>query len=284
MEKHLYQGTTELILQTGLEVTPEQFDAQFETPVLPVARSIRIDLTAVDSLPIPEGEPFLMGKTKVWTTPKGEYRLHHIRFSATPWILSHRENENTLHLMVLADKWESHGWSFNLWSVIHLEHILLTSHALVLHSASIMHDGKAIIFTAPSGTGKTTQTNLWHQYRTGVTDLNGDRTLLQQTENGWYACGFPLCGSSNRCVQAAAPIGAIVIIRQAPRDKVTELTAMEKVAWLYSESTVMSMDRTNILAAMDLLEDLAQKITILCLDCTVSQNAVDTLDEYLKGK
>jgi hypothetical protein len=65
-------------------------------------------------------------------------------------------------------------------------------------SASIIWQGKAILFTAPSGTGKTTQTDLWHCFREGVEDLNADWTLLQKTADGWYGCGFPVFGSTGR--------------------------------------------------------------------------------------
>ena len=42
-----------------------------------------------------------------------------------------------------------------------LEHLLATQRAVILHSAYIDYKGKAILFSAPSGTGKSTQAELW---------------------------------------------------------------------------------------------------------------------------
>ncbi len=173
---------------------------------------------------------------------------------------------------------------FRPWFQIHLERLLLWNSALVLHSASIIYQGEAILFTAPSGTGKTTQTDLWHQFREGVSDLNGDRTVLQRTEKGWYGCGFPIYGGTVRCTQASAPIRAIVVIRQADTDAIRELSAMEKVLYLYSECTVMRSYSEDVKDAMNLLETLAAELTVIKMDCTMKRSAVDVLHRYLYGE
>jgi len=174
-------------------------------------------------------------------------------------------------------------FQFRPWFHIHLESILLENNALVLHSASIIFQEKAILFSAPSGTGKTTQTNLWHKFRKGVFDINGDRTLLQRTEKGWYACGFPLYGSTVRCVQTAAPIGVIAVVRQSSQDKILPLTEMEKFKAIYSECTVPAYEFSSAERAMRLLGDLVHEVPIVRLNCTMEETAVDALDQHCKG-
>lgn len=161
---------------------------------------------------------------------------------------------------------------------------MLWNQALTLHSASIIYQGEAILFTAPSNTGKTTQTDLWHRYREGVSDLNGDRTVLQQTDDGWYACGFPIYGSLVRCAQAAVPIRAIVVIRQADTDTIRELSTTEKVLYLYSECTVMRAYPEDVRDTMNLLERMTAEVTVLKMDCTMERSAVDILHRYLYGE
>lgn len=281
MEIHLYLGTTDFVLHTEEPLHLQQWDAKFLVPVLPVSDRVEVVIEQVEALPIPNGPSYYVQRTQVWDTQDGQFRLYAEPQKRVPCILSHHQKECPIRLLVQSQAWQQRKQSFRPWFHIHLEQLLLERNALVLHSASIIHKGKAILFTAPSGTGKTTQTDLWHQYRDNVTDLNGDRTLLQKTDNGWFACGFPVFGSTVRCEQAAAPIAAIVIIRQGSQNKITELSPMEKVAWLYSESTVMSMTHCNVNATVDLLEDLARNVAILRLDCTISEHAVDTLDAYL---
>ena len=66
-------------------------------------------------------------------------------------------------------------------SLLALERRQIRHEAFVLHCAYITHEGKAILFSAPSETGKTTQGNLWEKYR-GAKTVNGDRALLQKVD------------------------------------------------------------------------------------------------------
>ena len=49
-------------------------------------------------------------------------------------------------------------------SLFALERRMLQKDSFILHSAYIRHRGRAILFSAPSGTGKSTQASLWAQY------------------------------------------------------------------------------------------------------------------------
>ena len=52
------------------------------------------------------------------------------------------------------------------------------NHRVILHSSFISRQGEGILFTAPSGTGKSTQADLWKRHEEGVTIINGDRSIL----------------------------------------------------------------------------------------------------------
>ena len=191
------------------------------------------------------------------------------------------------------------AFMFRPWHYIHIEDALLYNNALILHSASIIYKGGAIAFSAPSGTGKTTQTDLWHKYRDGVSDLNGDRTLLQRVDVGgdayglpygrcesgdrYLACGFPIFGGSMRFIQEAVPIHAIVVVRRASIDSVRKLNDLEKITALYSECTVFSYYRKNVERAFDFLEDFIKSVNVIELSCTMNESAVDVLEEALFG-
>ncbi len=284
MEQRLYLGATELIFHTDEELVLQQWDAKFLEPVMDIGFRVNIYLNMVSDLPLPAGDSILLRGSRMWYTDKGSYRLYDARKGSEPYILSHCVDDSTVILYVRKDEWETRKQSFRPWFYIHLEELLLAKQALVLHSASIVWQRKAILFTAPSGTGKTTQTDLWHRFREGVEDLNGDRTLLQKTADGWYGCGFPVFGSTVRCEQTAASLGAIVIIRQAPEDKVWDLSLMEKISWLYTETTVLSQDSGVVEASMDLIEDLARQVKVVRLDCTMNESAVDTLEHAIFGE
>lgn len=265
----------------GLPLWPS--DSKFRVPVLPVTRCVSVRVEPVTELILPEREGHMLPAMTIWQENGQELRLYNETFSGKKYIMS-RYEQGAVTVWVQKDAWEAQYTKFRPWFYVHLEQLLLENRALVLHSASILYRGQAILFTAPSGTGKTTQTNLWHQYRDDVADLNGDRTVLQRMVDGWYGCGFPVYGSTVRCEQVAASIGAIVIIRQAERDQVQELSLIEKITFLYSEMTVLSMEQNNINKAMDLIENIAAQVKIVRLDCTMKESAVRVLHQYLYGE
>ena len=165
-------------------------------------------------------------------------------------------------------------------SLLALERHLLMTDAFVLHCAYIEYNGEAILFSAPSETGKTTQGNLWEQYK-GAKTINGDRALLQKMDGRWIARGWPVCGSSEVCNNIEIPIRAIVMLSQGKEDVVTRLAPMKAFTQVYSQITI---NRWNVNAnkyAMDMIEELVTDIPVWHLSCTISENAVNTLAEVL---
>lgn len=165
-------------------------------------------------------------------------------------------------------------------SLLGLEKRMISQDAMILHSAYINKDGKAILFTAPSGTGKSTQADLWEKYR-GTRTINGDRTLMVRKENGWYAYGWPICGSSEICFNESYPIQAIVVIRQAEENEVEKLDQGESVKKILSEITVNTWNSEFQMKIFELLEKLTAEVPVYRLSCNISEEAVQCLEEKI---
>ena len=165
-------------------------------------------------------------------------------------------------------------------SLLALERRQIQRDALILHCAFVEYQGAAILFSAPSETGKTTQANLWARYR-GAETVNGDRGLLQKLDGRWYARGWPVCGSSDVCENRDVPIRAIVMLSQAPEDRAVRLTPMKAFSQAYSQITVNRWNRAASLRAMDLLEDLIASVPVYHLACTMEETAVEALERAL---
>lgn len=96
-------------------------------------------------------------------------------------------------------------------SFFSLEKKLLEKDALVLHCSYMQYKDYAILFSAPSGTGKTTQATLWEEYK-GSHVVNGDKGLLMKDDGVWTAHGWPVCGSSGVCHNKNVPIKCVVML------------------------------------------------------------------------
>ncbi len=274
----LYIGSLEIkICNIDENIRLQQFDALFKEPVLPITKSIVVDIEKVKTIDIPKNINKLNDNVSFWFDDTYEYRVYH--FKNEIHYVSKKDDQHVT-IKVIESYYDTFMSEFRPWFQIHLEEFCLENEAITLHSASIEYRGKAILFTAPSGTGKTTQTNLWHDYVKGISDINADRTLLQKTNHDYKACGFPLYGGVLRCEQKARTIEAIVIVRQGKQNVIHELSLHEKISLIYSECTVPNIDR-YVSKAMDLVIDMIQNVKIVLYYCNMEKEAVDVLYRYL---
>lgn len=167
-----------------------------------------------------------------------------------------------------------------MWPLLHLESQLLMADGLILHSCYTQYGGEAILFSAPSGTGKTTQGTLWRRLY-GSSIVNGDLCLLQRGADGWQARGYPMSGSAPECENESYPIRAIVVVRQAPTNVVEELSVTKRWGLVYSECTVNTWDRERVARASDLVADLVQHVPVVMLHCNLEDEAAHVLHHYL---
>lgn len=169
-------------------------------------------------------------------------------------------------------------------SLLSLERRMATKQSLVLHCAYMVHQGEAVLFSAPSETGKSTQAELWRRFR-GSRVVNGDRALIRQDSTGsWLAAGWPVCGSSEICYNEAAPIKAIVMLSQAKENTVRVVRGMEAFRLLYAQITVNGWNQQASAVAMDLMEALLAQVPMYHLACDISEDAVKCLEQVLYGE
>lgn len=165
-------------------------------------------------------------------------------------------------------------------SLFGMEKQMLKQNALILHCAYMCRNGKAILFSAPSGTGKSTQADLWEKHRVTRT-INGDKALLYRHADGWYAHGWPICGSSEICHDEVYPIKAIVMLHQAPDNSIRPLQGFELVKKLMAQITINMWNPDFQLKAMDLIDIMAAEIPVYELGCNISEGAVKCLESVL---
>ncbi len=209
-----------------------------------------------------------------------EYRYYYQSVDPTKKIYAYSYMDNDkIELKILKNSKFSPQ---SLYSMIGIEKLLLKENAVSLHSASVIYHDKAILFSAPSGTGKSTQADLWKKYSHAV-GFNGDRNLLWKKDDQWYVVGYPWHGTSTDCINACVPLRCIAIIRQDKMDRIKEMHTIEKVMFLHGEATVNRWDEKDVEKSLDLVEDLVKCVDVVELDCTMNESAVEVLKDYLKG-
>lgn len=217
----------------------------------------------------------------VFQTSTGECRLMNFKGADWQYAASLQRAPNQCEIWFLRQVEPQLFLDTVFWAPFCLERLLMERGGIVLHSAYMERNGQAVLFSAPSGTGKSTQANLWTRYRNTRT-INGDRTLLKKRENRWFAYGWPICGSSEICVNEAFPVRAIVMLCQAKKNQIRELHGFEAVKKVFAQLMVNNWNRSFQETAMDLLSEILEEIPVFELACDISEQAVECLEECLK--
>ena len=166
-------------------------------------------------------------------------------------------------------------------AALDLPYILLGYNRIVLHAASIEVGGKIVAFSAPSGTGKSTQARLWEKYR-GVHQLNGDKVAVGIKDGISHAFGFPFAGTSGICHDYDLPLRAIVFLRQSPENSITRLRGASALKEFmnnaFGHESIPSYLSQMIICASEILA----VTPVYLLSCTPDERAVETLENVLK--
>lgn len=161
------------------------------------------------------------------------------------------------------------------------EHLIVQNGGVIFHCSYIDRDGSAVLFTAPSETGKSTQAELWRKYR-GTDIINGDRTAVRIVDGTVMAEGVPFSGSSQYCKNRSLPVEAIVYLAQAPVTTVRKLRGYEAFSRIWEGVTVNTWDRMDVESASDTVKEIVQKIPVFYMPCTPDEAAVAALERELE--
>ena len=211
-----------------------------------------------------------------------ECRVHLLPATGEPFALTRRLENDRYEILIDSRARSALKWDRNLLGLMALEHDCLRHDAFLLHASFVICDGRAILFSAPSGHGKSTQADLWEEYADAQI-VNGDRALVFCRDGQWFAGGFPVCGSSAHCLDRTAPLTALVYLEKAPENRVIPLTPMQTLRQFYSQSFVNRWRSDDCGAVSNLLIALSEKIPVFHYRCTKEPDAVGCLRQVISA-
>ena len=157
---------------------------------------------------------------------------------------------------------------------------LFQNRIIHLHSSYIIYHDKAILFTGPSGIGKTTQAELWRDYQ-GAEIINGDVTLIRKWDGRYCAFGAPIHGSSPYCENKSAPIEALIVLQQGTENQIEVLNHFEALSHCLPEiyRPEMPEETQNIL--WETIDDFFSEMPVYRLTCRPDRESTDIVKEFL---
>lgn len=172
--------------------------------------------------------------------------------------------------------------SLQILRLLQVEKLLTWSGALMLHSSLIRTPRGCIAFSGDSGVGKSTQASLWEEYRRAEV-LNGDRSGLIHTENGFQAWGLPFAGSSLIYRNDCGPLSSIVLLSQSEKNSIVRIGPAEAFARLYPQLNIHQWNKRYCSLAADLLLEIVRSVPVFWLSCRPDEAAVALTEQNVFG-
>ena len=149
--------------------------------------------------------------------------------------------------------------------MIFSRHLLLYG-GTYLHASAIVLDGKAYLFSAPSGTGKSTHTEKWCRLF-GATYLNDDKPALRYIDGKWIAYGTPWSGKHDLSDPRGVPLGGIAFVKRGDVNSICRLSVKEAVGQIMSQSQWRLPNANGMDRQLDMVEELVRNIPVWQLTC-----------------
>lgn len=162
-----------------------------------------------------------------------------------------------------------------------IERLLMPFNRVIIHASAVIWKNQAYIFVAPSGGGKSTQAELWEAC--GAEVLNGDKVILMQEDNVWYACGSPVAGSSGIYKNMSAPLATIFVIQKNAHNCAVLLSKRVGFLHLYANAIKSEWDQEFNMRLLNVLEDVAMQVPVYELNCTPDLQAVQCARSCIRG-
>ena len=154
---------------------------------------------------------------------------------------------------------------------------------MLLHASVLEFDGNAYAFLGRSGTGKSTHTRLWMQTIKNCRIVNGDKPILEKTDEGFIAHGTPWRGKENWGEKRSALVKGLCFIEQAKENSIVKLSPSETSVRLFQQ-ILLPTEMQEVVATLDMLDRFIAKTPAYLLQCDISKKAVETSFTALTGR
>ncbi len=153
---------------------------------------------------------------------------------------------------------------------------------LVFHGVAVKAFGKAYVFTAPSGTGKSTHASLLKKYfGDEVAIINGDKPIIGMKDGVATVFSSPWCGKERWQTVDEAPLGGIVLLKRGTKNSIEKMDPSEYLKELFFQ---IFKPETNedLIKMIEIMDRISQGTPFYLLECDVSKEAAETSFKMMK--
>lgn len=151
-----------------------------------------------------------------------------------------------------------------------------------LHASAVAYEGAAYLFSAPSGTGKSTHTALWRELFPNSYILNDDKPVIWPEKERITVWGTPFSGRTDLQVNRGVPLKGICFLKQDTENQIRQVTEAEALA-LMLNNTWRPRDSRGMERLLDMIEQVVIRSKVYELRCTKEPDAAKLSYSVMKG-
>ncbi len=150
---------------------------------------------------------------------------------------------------------------------------LLDFSGFMLHSSAVALDGNAYLFSAPSGTGKSTHTEQWIRlFGERAAVINDDKPALRCIDGRFFAFGTPWSGKNDISENVCVPVRGICMLERSPHNFIEPLPP-ERAVFELMNQTVRVPDEGCMDKLMTMLDLVIGNVPLWHMGCNISTDA-----------
>ncbi len=152
---------------------------------------------------------------------------------------------------------------------------------VLMHGSCIAVDGTAYLFTAKSGTGKSTHTRLWRQrFGDRAVMVNDDKPLIRISQSGAIAYGTPWDGKHRLSSNIAVPLKGVCILTRAEQNSIRRISISEAYPMLLQQ-IYRPLDAAAMTRTMTLIDRMTKTVDLWQLGCNMDPEAAQVASDVM---
>lgn len=150
---------------------------------------------------------------------------------------------------------------------------LLDCDTILFHGSAVAVDGAAYLFTAKSGTGKSTHTRLWREMLgERAVMINDDKPLIKVASHGVTIYGTPWDGKHRLSTNIGVPLKAVCILERSETNRIIPIDKKEALTMLYQQ-TYRPTEPAAMIKTLALIDRLGSGVKLYKLGCNMDIQA-----------
>ena len=160
---------------------------------------------------------------------------------------------------------------------------MLESDTILFHGSVIAVDGIGYLFTAKSGTGKSTHSRLWRElFGERAVMVNDDKPLIKVSESGIIVYGTPWDGKHRLSTNISVPLKAVCVLERSEENRIEKVTA-DSVYHMLVQQVYRPQNPQKLLKTLQLIDVLSENVGLYRLGCNMNISAAELAYKAMKG-